>query len=373
VGKISARKTSATLLVSCATLALLGTTFVAAFASAGEELHSDFFAPLEVVPPYGFGGYVLEGGDVRHIQASWRVPAIAATSPSGAAATWIGTQDSAGKGFIQIGVNEYVQQQGEDFYEAFWSDTAVKFQPQPLGALSSGETVRASMKRDKNGWQISLRSGPGGFSVSRHISFGVGLNYTSAQWLQEDPTSGLVVSNDVPYPIMANVRFTNLLVNGAKPRLRLRNAQVLITSTGEIEIPTSVSDNSFTFTSPHGPQRQYLVDARRVDYGDSTFQVEYANWKATSAPQRRRDAHHLIDTLALLSKELETQSWPEPTRQPISQLILVTRGQIADLGSWITGGLALKGRGYVKFEATETAHRKTANSVRASLGLPPVQ
>jgi hypothetical protein len=99
---------------------------------------------------------------------------------------------------------------------------------------------------------------------------------------------------------MANVRFTNLLVNGAKPRLALRNAQVLITSTGEIEIPTPVSDNAFTFMSPHGPQRQYLDDARRADYGDSTFQVEFTHWTSLSASQKHRYAQHLIDTLVLL-------------------------------------------------------------------------
>jgi hypothetical protein len=356
----------------CATVVLLGSTFVAVFVSVPMEPRADTFGSSDVFPSYGFGGYVVQG-TVRHIQASWRIPTIAPTSPSGIAATWIGAQDKSGKGFIQIGVNEYAQQKGEDFYEAFWSDTAVKFHPQPLGALSSGETVQASMKRDRSGWQISLRDPSGNFSVSRHISFGVGIDYTSAQWLQEDPTSGLVVAQDVPYPVMANVRFTNLLVNGVKPRLRIRDAQVLITSSGEIEIPTPVSDNSFTFTSPHGPQRQYLDDARRADYGDSTFQVEFTHWTSLSASQKHRYAQHLIDTLVLLSKELETQSWPQPARKPISQLLLVTREQIADLQTWSAGGLARKGRGYVKFEATEKAHQRTANRVRASLNLPPVQ
>jgi hypothetical protein len=372
VGKLASRKNYPLRLFSpCAALALLASTFLVS-SSSPSALPADTLAPPQVFPPYGFGGYVLKG-DVRRIQAWWQVPAIAPTSPSGVAATWIGTQDASGRGFIQIGVNEYAQQKGEDFYEAFWSDTAVKFRPQPLGALSSGETVRASMKRDKSGWQISLRNSTGSFSASRHISFGVGIHYTSAQWLQEDPTSGLVVARDVPYPVMANVRFTNLLVNGAKPRLALRNAQVLITSTGEIEIPTPVSDNAFTFMSPHGPQRQYLEDARRLDDGSSTFEVEYAGWKTTSTSQRLRDAHHLIDTLVLLSSRLTTQSWPPPTRPHISQLILVTRNQIADLRSWITEGLTTKGRGYVTFEASERKHRSSVNRVRASLGLPPVQ
>jgi hypothetical protein len=370
VGKLSARNCSPMkFFTPCVTLALLASAIVTVPSAAQGRPR---FSPFEVVPAYGFGGYVLKG-DVHHIQASWQVPAIAPTSPSGIAATWIGTQDPSGKGFIQIGVNEYVQQTGEDFYEAFWSDTAVKFRPQPLGALSSGETVRASMKRDASGWQISLRSGSGSFSVSRHIDFGTGLNYNSAQWLQEDPTSGLVVAQDVPYPVMANVRFTHLLVNGAKPRLRLRNAEVLITSTGEIEIPTSVSDNAFTFTSPHGAPRQYLEDARLLDNGSSTFQEEYAHWKATPARRRQRYAQQWILTLKLLSKDFEAQSWPESTRKPIAQLILVTREQIADLHSWITGGLTLHGRGYAKFEATEKAHLRTVNRVRASLDLPPVQ
>jgi hypothetical protein len=229
------------------------------------------------------------------------------------------------------------------------------------------------MKRDKTGWQISLRSGSGSFSVSRHISLGVGLDYTSAQWLQEDPTSGLVVTRDVPYPVIANVRFTNLLVNGAKPRLRLRDAQVLITSTGEIELPTSVSDDAFTFTPPHGAQRQYLEDARLLDYASSTFQAEYANWGSTPAQRRHSYAQHWIDTLMLNAKKFEAQSWPKSTRKPISQLVLVTREQIADLHSWLTGGLAVNGRGYLRFEATQKAHQRSANLVRSSLSLPPVQ
>jgi hypothetical protein len=245
----------------CATVVLLGATFVAVFVSVPTERSADTFGSSDVFPPYGFGGYVIQG-TVRHIQASWTVPTIAPTSPSGIAATWIGAQDKSGKGFIQIGVNEYAQQKGEDFYEAFWSDTAVKFHPQPLGALSSGETVQASMKRDRSGWQISLRNPSGNFSVSRHIFFGVGIDYTSAQWLQEDPTSGLVVAQDVPYPVMANVRFTNLLVNGVKPRLRLRDAPTMplpsrrptarnVNTSMTLDVPTTETP-PFRSSSPTG-------------------------------------------------------------------------------------------------------------------------
>jgi len=361
------------ILASGALLALVVATFVTVSSSGQGERDVDSLrvSPLEVVPANGFGGYVLKG-NVRDVQAQWQVPVISPTSPPGTAATWIGAQGTSGKGFIQIGVNELVPQQGEDFYEAFWSDTAVKFQPQPLGALSSGETLHASMKRDKSGWQISLRNGSRSFSVSRHISFGAGVDYTLAQWLQEDPTSGLVVTQDVPYPVMTNVRFTHLAVNGAKPRLSLRDAQVLITSTGEIDVPTPVRDNSFTFSAPHGAQRQYLEDARLLDRGSAAFQAQYANWKATSARLRLTDTRHWIDTLVLLTKDFETQSWPTPTQKEIPQLVLVTQHQIADLHSWLAAGLAVNGPAYLKFEGTFEAHQKSVNLVRASLRLPPV-
>jgi hypothetical protein len=347
--------------------------FLAACASTGGEgghVQLDVAEPQYVFPITGFGGYGWSGR-VNEVTAEWRVPKISSASNTGAAATWIGAQNSQDTDFIQIGVNELALKDGLNEYLAFWSDVHVQFHPQYLGAVHPGEMLYALMKQGKGGWTISLHNGSNSFSAKRTISYGAGLSFTRAEWLQEDVAPGALTSKDVPYPVMTNVKFRHLQVNGEVPRLKLTDAVVLIASTGEIRVPTAVHDDSFTFRSPSGAQRQYLEDARYLDVGASEFQVEYASWQSTSTKARIVDVRNMISTLESNTKIFAMQTWPKPTRVPIAKLVKVTKTEIVDLQKWSTAGLGI-GPAFSAYASTLPLHTKLVDMVRASLGLPPL-
>lgn len=323
----------------------------------------------DTYPATGFGGYNWSG-NVNEINAEWRIPTISPTSPVGIAATWIGAQNLRGKGFIQIGVNEVVVKEGQDEYIGFWSDTAVGFKPQNIGVFFPGELVFASMKRDAHGWRISLAVKD--FTLTRNISYGIGDHFTTGEWIQENPAPGNVASQDSPYPVMADVSFRDLKVDGKKPHLGLNDGLVLITSTGEIRVPTALRDDAFTFTPPRGVQLQYLEDARVLDAGTSAFQAEFANWQTTSARIRTIDVKTFIAALKMNITTFESQTWPALTRAPMSKLVEVTKREIADLQDWLRSGFQINGSGFRKYESTLSRHERYADEVRGSLRLPPL-
>jgi hypothetical protein len=334
------------------------------------HLQLDDAEPQYVFPITGFGGYGWSG-KVDEVTAEWRVPKISSASNAGAAASWIGAQNSQDTDFIQIGVNELALKNGLNEYLAFWSDVHVQFHPQYLGAVHPGEMLYASMKQGRGGWTISLHNGSNSFSAKRTISYGAGLSFTRAEWLQEDVAPGALTSKDVPYPVMTNVTFRHLQVNGEVPRLKLTDAVVLIASTGEIRVPTAVHDDSFTFRSPSGAQRQYLEDARYLDVGASEFQVEYASWQTTSTKARIVDVKNMISTLESNTKIFDMQTWPKPTRAPLAKLVRVTKLEIIDLQKWSKAGLGV-GPAFSAYASTLPLHTKLVDMVRASLGLPPL-
>jgi Peptidase A4 family len=336
----------------------------------GGRLQLDLAEPQYVFPITGFGGYGWSG-KVSEVTAEWRVPRISSTSNAGAAATWIGAQNSQDTDFIQIGVNELALKNGLIEYLAFWSDFHVQFHPQYLGTVHPGELLFASMKHGEGGWTISLHNRSNSFSAKKTVSYGVGLDFTRAEWLQEDVAPGSLTSKDVPYPVMANVKFGHLQVNGEDPRLKLTDAVVLIASTGEIRVPTAVRGDSFTFKSPRGAQRQYLEDARYLDVGASEFQVEYANWPTTSTKARVVDVKNMISTLNSNTKIFAMQTWPKPARVPMAKLVRVTKLEIVDLQKWSKTDLGT-GPAFSAYASTLPLHTKLVDMVRASLGLPPL-
>jgi hypothetical protein len=338
---------------------------------SAEGLRRDVLGPADVFPAGGFGGY-FSSGVVHVVQAQWRVPKISPSSPPGEAATWIGAQNASGSDFIQVGVIEGAQSKGKDVYFGFWSDTKVNFHAQPFGVVTPGELIFASMRQEGAQWEISIRGKSQETRHTTYVAYGAGVHDTAASWIQEDPAPSNVTSKDVPYPVMANVKFAKLLVNGRKPHLALRDGRVLIASTGVIRVPTPVRSDSFTFKAPHGSQRQYLEDARTFDVAEDAFQAELSSWPTTPTPTRRVDANHLILALAQNTDTFTTQTWPPRVRAPLSKLVKVTDLEISDLKSWRVGNLSLDDLAFTKYGLTLRQHEKFVDMVRTSLSIPPL-
>jgi Peptidase A4 family len=329
-------------------------------------------SPAFFFPETGFGGYSWTG-NVKEISARWRVPRMLANSHAGIAATWIGAQTQSNNDFIQIGINEYGLRGGLGIYEAFWSDTAKSFHPQPLGPVSEGERLYFSMTKDSKGWVVRLHNESKSLSEKKQIDYAAGVTFTTAEWIQENPAPSLVTSRDSPYPNIANVTFERVKVNEETPRLGLSDGQVLIASSGAIRVPTAFRDDSFTFRAPTGAARQYLEDAKRLDKDASSFDAEFVTWRTTSTRQRLLDVTQLIDSLQKNITTFETQTWPKPTAELLSQLDQLTRQQVVEFQLWSATSMPANGREYLKFMASVPRHDVLVDKIRASLDLPPLK
>jgi hypothetical protein len=204
-------------------------------------------SPTYSFPQTGFGGYQWSGS-VNQISATWRVPTIVPGSPSGAAATWIGAQASTSDRFIQVGVFEQCSGPSSVSYRAFWSDTTLKFIPQWIGYVAATDSMTASLVRTGRGWTVRLADTAAKLTYTTQIDYGVGSSFTTGEWIQEDPSPSAGAVKDVPYPDMNNVTFQHLQVNGQAPRPSLFSGLTLSPAGGAVRTPTSVRNDSFTFS-----------------------------------------------------------------------------------------------------------------------------
>ncbi len=323
-----------------------------------------------IAPLTGFAGYHWLG-DVSQISAQWRVPVISAKTTVGHASTWIGAQnDDGGPPFIQVGVTEDKYGPGDTDYEAFWSDTAASFHPQPLGTVGPGDLVAASMVRNGSGWSVTLDDRTSTVSVTKEIPYGVEGSFSAGEWTQEDPTDSAQASVDLPYPQTSTVAFQSLRVDGRPPVLDLADGQTLSAADGIILVPSAVHDDGFVLAEPTGVAAQYLDDAAKLDAATARYSVELASWDTTSLATRTLEIRTLSAAYQTNADELAAQQWPAAARPDISLLAEQLRRVVGDLGAWTRAGLETGGTAFETLR-TDQVIAPTADKVRADLGLPP--
>ncbi|MHB1509129.1 MAG: G1 family glutamic endopeptidase [Acidimicrobiales bacterium] len=170
-----------------------------------------------------FAGYV-KYVPVTQISADWRVPAILPLSHGGAS-TWIGVQ-GAGKGeFFQVGTTENYEA-GKTSYEAFWSDPSRDFHAQIMMAVSAGDEIHAQISEVSGRWQAFVYDAATSQVGVAPTASGVFRNLWWAEWIQEDPL--LRHGRYSPYPDIAPVTLSHLLVNGAAPSCATLRPQVMV-------------------------------------------------------------------------------------------------------------------------------------------------
>jgi hypothetical protein len=350
----------------------LGATVLAVAAPNGSTVavKGHAAAPRHIAPLTGFAGYHWLG-DVSQISAEWQVPVIAATTSVGHASTWIGAQNAdGGPPFIQVGVTEDKFGPAATDYEAFWSDTAASFHPQPLGAVKPGDLISASMVRQSHGWSVTVDDKTSTVSMTKLIAYGVGGSFTAGEWTQEDPTDSSEASVDLPYPEMSTVAFQRLRVDGRPPVLDLADGQTLIAADGIILVPSAVSDDGFVLAEPTGVAAQYLRDAATLDAATAKYSVELASWGTTALATRTLDVQALSAAYRTNASDLAAQQWPAAARPDISVLAGQLRRVVGDLQVWTTAGLETDGTAFATLRSDQVI-APVADRVRADLGLPP--
>jgi hypothetical protein len=340
--------------------------------------------PRETAYPLGsFAGYAPVTKPIARITGEWRVPEITpkATTSSrepGEESTWIGAEDVRGEPdpslpFVQIGTVGIVTPVAT-LYLAFWSDTAVGFLPQFEGLVKAGDLVRTMMQVTPTGWELRLDDITARRVVTKLVRAEPTTGYTSAQWIQEDPSSGVGPSvGRAPYPRTSLASFTDVKVNGAPPRVSFKDESWL-GFRGAIAIrPTPLEGDSFQLeqTIVGSAARQYLADVAPYDDDLGVFGPEILNWNATTSRKTMRaEVAPILRTLVAFQHNLADQTWPDSALDKIP--VLVARDEVE--ARLLRSASSLDPRDVstwrLRFSSLTGAGGRAALGVRFALGIP---
>jgi hypothetical protein len=346
------------LAILCALLAATG-VLVAIFVTnrpAGTQ-------PRSFAPPTGFGGYQVKS-PVQQLSAEWRVPVISASSPSGAASTWIGVQSPSVKSFVQVGTTED-SASGVVTYQGFWSDAAVSYHAQSLLTVHAGDLVQVSIVRQGRRWSVGFVDWT---ELARRMLLikSATVSSTLAEWVQEDPTTTAAATADAPYPVMTAPVFTNLLLNRLRPTLPYIDGQVLSTENGTFLVPSRVRNDGFAFITPQGAVRQYLIDAFHFNTQYFRIVVDLSRWSELDPASRRGALSKLVRAYSVSRSSLIGQYWPARARSDVAAMaqrvnVCIQAIRRAPLDDHRVSAAMV--------ETCDAVHA-AANKLRASLGLP---
>lgn len=314
-------------------------------------------------PEYGFGGYSSER-QTTEIGAQWRVPRISPKSPEGNATTWIAVQNDL-RQFIQLGTFEN-DNSGVPQYEIFWSDVTVSFHPQQLLEVNAGDLITFQMVQLPSGWRLTFDDVTKQAHESMIIPYARGAVFTSAQWIQEDPTIG-GLSTHLPYPMMEAPTFSHLTLNGQPPQLRRDDGQVLSTANGVFLVPTKYVHDQFTFTDATGATRQYLQDVFAFNAALYALQIDiFLNHSPSRAVVR-----HLESTLATLQTKLATQAWPADLRSSVEGEAGAVAAYAKLFRHFSVAPKPVSAEEFQQLQDIPIHYDAVINELRFKLGLPP--
>jgi hypothetical protein len=310
---------------------------------------------------------------VTQISAQWKVPTILARSPKGSACTWIGAQ-LAGTAFIQLGTCEYYLPSTPPFYEAFWSDRALGFHAQFLGTELAGDSFSALMRQTKQGWILEFKNTDPLSHLKRTIktSYGAGVHFDEAEWIQEDPGLSLNAPEYEPYPLMSSVAFHVLRLNMHPPQLSGQDRAALIAADGIFLVPTPVHGDAFTLATPHGPAAQFLRDLDSFILTSRPSQIQFGRLLESSHPTTASNMQPLITADENLVSQMSKQEWPRSARTAVQGLIRLSQSQPRILQQWKNSGLHNYGSAWSTLRNESTQLPTLLLNVCQALGLPLV-
>lgn len=327
--------------------------------------------PIPTTPFTGFGGYNWYG-TTTSISAQWVVPTILNERRGLSASTWIGAQSLSDNAFVQIGIIEQTFSSFLPRYEAFWSDTALRFEAQPIRAVGVKDHVSASMTELSTGWVLHIEDLTENWSQNIRTTFADHTRFTDGQWLQEDPPPSLNSALDLPYPVTTVVQFTNVEVDGRIPTLPYENAQALSGNGGVFLVPTAFSDDGFALPPAQGAAKQYLSDAAGFDTRLYRLDLAVAASHSSSSDERRRhEAAQVAGVLSGFAADLLHQTWPASAAPDIQQLVradTLIRNDYRTAEKAGSKDSASLGR---KVQLDLERFHFEVETTRAQLGLPP--
>jgi hypothetical protein len=330
-----------------------------------------------------FAGYAVDTKTIARITGEWRVPVITPNTTASSRrpaeeSTWIGAEDIRGHQgssapFVQIGTVGVVSKLAT-VYLMFWSDTTVGFLPQFLGVVDAGDLVHTSMQVTAAGWELRLEDVTARRAVTKLVRAEPTSGYTSAQWIQEDPSSGVGPSvGRAPYPQTSLASFSDVNVNGAPPDVSFKD-QSWLGFRGAVAIrPTALEGDTFQLeqTIVGSAARQYLGDVAPYDDDLGVLGPEVFFWNAKTSPATMRaEAAPVVRTLRAFQRDLVDQSWPNSALAHIPLLVARVQLEVRALRSLSSLDPADVPTWRSRFMSASGAGSRAALGVRFALGIP---
>ena len=221
-------------------------------------------APLQVVPGHGshaagavaavqsqnWSGYIATGSTFTDVKGQWTVPAVSASGNDEASATWIGIDGVTNTSLIQTGTAQNSSSLGTSYFA--WAEI-LPYPAQPIGPVSPGDRMRASIVEDQPGrWTITIADETSHQTASGSTAYGG--PGTSAEWVEEAPTSART-HQVLTLADFSTATFTGVGYGATSPRsVTLTPVQMVDRAGDVIAYPGRLVDHSFavTYRSPPG-------------------------------------------------------------------------------------------------------------------------
>ena len=198
----------------------------------------------------------------KEVDATWVTPTLTGLDPMANESSWIGVQTGNGF-FFQVGVVEHAQELVQ-YYLPFWSDGAVKYEPQFFSdGVNPGDTLHAEIRRSASKWVATISDLTAHWTASASISGASGgAQAEDAEWIDEDPVvkvGGQQPTNVSQISAMptttCELMFTSLHVNGVSPTTASMTPFSFVDATGHTFDPAWSGNDAFTVYERPAPAR----------------------------------------------------------------------------------------------------------------------
>lgn len=198
-----------------------------------------------------WSGYVATAGNYKGVSASWVVPSATGNGTSETAdSTWIGIGGVFSGDLIQTGTMNSVSASGQLTSAAFFEllpDPALEITSMKVNA---GDTMSASINEISTGqWTITITNTTISKTFTTTVSYTS--NYSSAEWIEEDPS--YIDGSLVPFDNFSPANFSNgkVATNGIPVTISAANSSpiTLVDQSGNpLARPTILTTDGLGFS-----------------------------------------------------------------------------------------------------------------------------
>lgn len=205
-----------------------------------------------------WSGYSVTGGTYTSVTGTWVVPQDNGSGSAGATATWVGIGGVSSRDLIQAGTQETSNGSGAVQYQA-WVETLPQASQNVPFTVSPGDSVTVTITEtdpSTQTWSIEFKNNTTGKTYQTSTQYSS--SNSSAEWIQEAPTSGRRL---VPVDSYGLVQFSNAMATKDGNSVTIAEAGAtpitMVDSSGNaVSSPTSLTADGKGF--------------RVVDVGSST-------------------------------------------------------------------------------------------------------